>query len=213
MIPAFPVYIFDVDGTLLDSARDICGAVEDVLRPHVSQPLEHAYLRKFIGFHLDVVFADAAPHLSADQRLELLHHYRRIYPERGHAMTSVYGGIPELLGTLPGLKTTATTKGTPTTRAILSQFGLAGHFHHIQGTDGFPCKPEPDVILRAIAGLGPGIKPEDCLFVGDSTADMEAGRKAGVRTCAVLYGYGDPDELRACGPDFTVSRPRELSAA
>ena len=78
----------------------------------------------------------------------------------------------------------------------------------MQGTDGFPCKPAPDVVLTALAALG--ATPEDCLFVGDSPADMEAGRRAGVRTCAVRYGYGKADELARWSPDYWVSDLREL---
>ena len=84
------------------------------------------------------------------------------------------------------------------------------YFDHVQGTDGFPCKPAPDVVLTALAALG--AKPEDCLFVGDSPADMEAGKRAGVRTCAVRYGYGKAEELARWSPDYWVSDLRELSA-
>lgn len=55
----------------------------------------------------------------------------------------------------------------------------------------FPCKPAPDVIFTALKALN--AKPEDCLFVGDSPADMEAGRRAGVKICAAHYGYGASD--------------------
>jgi phosphoglycolate phosphatase len=80
-----------------------------------------------------------------------------------------------------------------------------------QGTDGFPCKPAPDVLLRSIAALG--ATPEDCLFVGDSETDMEAGRRAGVRTCAVTYGYGNPEAIARWQPDYWISDLRELSVA
>ena len=82
------------------------------------------------------------------------------------------------------------------------------YFDHVQGTDGFPCKPAPDVVWTALAALG--ARAEDCLFVGDSPADMEAGRRAGVRTCAVRYGYGKADELARWAPDYWVSDLREL---
>jgi len=91
---------------------------------------------------------------------------------------------------------------------VLEQFGLLRYFDHVQGTDGIPYKPAPDVVLAALAGLG--APPENCLFVGDSPADMEAGRRAGVKTCAVRYGYGDPRELAKWEPDYWVSDLREL---
>ena len=116
--------------------------------------------------------------------------------------------MAEALQSLGGRKGTATTKGTPTTRAILDQFGLLPYFDHVQGTDGFPCKPEPDVILRSLAALG--ATPGECLFVGDSAADMEAGRRAGVRTCAVRYGYGNFEDMARWDPDYWISDLGEL---
>ena len=208
MIPAFNVYLFDLDGTLLDSAEDICGAVQQVLSEHVSEPLPFDYLRSFVGFHLDSVFTGVLPHLTREQLDGLIHAYKTTYLGRGHLSTRIYPGVTEALENLGGRKATATTKGTPTTRAVLDQFGLLRYFDHVQGSDGFPCKPAPDVLLRSIAALD--AKPDDCLFVGDSEADMEAGRRAGVRICAVDYGYGENEALAKWKPDYWVSDLREL---
>jgi HAD superfamily hydrolase (TIGR01509 family) len=134
--------------------------------------------------------------------------YRTIYVGRGHTGTQLYPGVIEGLSRLPGRKGTATTKGTPTTRAVLEQFGLLPYFDHVQGTDGFPCKPAPDVVLRSLEALGGNA--DECLFVGDSAADMEAGRKAGVKICAVRYGYGNPEHLARWEPDYWISDLREL---
>src|SRR5262249_27376162 len=156
----------------------ICGAIQQTLSGHVSEPPPFEYLKKFVGYHLDICFLDVLPHYSRPQLDELIQIYRAAYPARGHSATRVYPGVAETLSVLGGRKAPAPPKGTPTTRAILEQFGLLPWFDHVQGPDGFPCKPEPDVILRSIAALG--ARPEDCLFVGDSPADMEAGRRAGV---------------------------------
>ena len=207
-IPEFPVYLFDVDGTLLDSAVDICGAIQQTLSGHVSEPLPFEYLKGFIGYHLNDCFIEVLPHYTPEQMAELVTVYRAIYPARGHTGTSRYPGVLEGLRALGGRKSTATTKGTPTTRAILDQFGLLPFFDHVQGTDGFPCKPAPDVLQRSLELFG--AEPSDCLFVGDSPADMEAGRRAGVRICAVSYGYGKTEELAKWEPDYWISDLREL---
>jgi HAD superfamily hydrolase (TIGR01509 family) len=91
----------------------------------------------------------------------------------------------------------------------LTQFGLIEHFDHVQGTDGIPYKPAPDVILAAMAALG--ARPEECLMIGDSTADMAAGHRAGVKTCAVRYGYGKLEELARLEPDYWVDDLRALA--
>jgi HAD superfamily hydrolase (TIGR01509 family) len=206
VIPRFALYIFDLDGTLMDSARDICGAIQEVLAVRGRTDVTDARLRRYIGRHLLDMFYDLG--ISEDEIEPMIAHYRRIYPERKHAQTCVIPGVAEMLAGLGGLKSTATIKSTVNTRIILDQFGLLRHFDHVQGTDGFPAKPEPDVIFKSLEALG--VQPEDCLFVGDSAADMEAGRRAGVAICGVRYGYGDPQEMARFEPSYWIDDPREL---
>jgi phosphoglycolate phosphatase-like HAD superfamily hydrolase len=68
---------------------------------------------------------------------------------------------------------------------------------------GIPLKPAPDSIIAALTALK--CLPEHALMVGDTPADILAGKAAGVRTCAVTYGFGDPDELRLCEPTYMVT--------
>ena len=211
MIPSFSVYLFDLDGTLLDSAEDICGAVLQTVEGTGCGPLAFEFLRGYIGRHLLDLFHDIFPNYTDAQIDALIQHYRALYPARGHKATKIYPGVVEGLETLGGRKSIATTKGTPTTRSILEQFGLARFFDHVQGTDGFPCKPAPDVILHCLEALH--AKPGECLMVGDSMADMQAGRRAGVKICAVRYGYGNPADLARCEPDYWLDDLRELATA
>lgn len=209
MIPAFSAYLFDIDGTLVDSAADICGAVSEVLQGTERPEVPFEFLKGYIGRHLLELFGDLFPHYPEERIDELIRQYRAIYPARGHSQTQVYPGVVEGLGALAGRKATATTKGTPTTRSVLEKFDLIRYFDHVQGTDGFPSKPAPDVIFAALRGLA--MEPGDTLLVGDSPADMQAGRRAGVKICAVRYGYGKPEELARWAPDYWVSDLRELT--
>jgi phosphoglycolate phosphatase-like HAD superfamily hydrolase len=138
MIPAFPVYLFDVDGTLMDSAADICGAIQTVLANRGRTDITDDMLRPYIGRHLLDEFLELG--FSRDDIEQMIVEYRAIYPARKHASTVVYPGVADALARLGGRKSTATTKGTPTTRQVLEQFGLIGHFDHVQGTDGFAAK-------------------------------------------------------------------------
>lgn len=208
MIPAFPVYLFDIDGTLLDSAPDICGAVQQVLSKTHRPDVPFETLRSYIGHHLIDLFRDVLPEYSSEQHEALIVEYRAIYPAREHRNTRRYPDTLEVVSRLGGRKSTATTKGTPTTKAVLEKFGFLPYFDHVQGTDGFPSKPAPDVIFRSLAALG--AKPEDCLLIGDAGPDMEAGRRAGVRTCAVRYGYGDHEAMKRWSPDFWIDSLTEL---
>ncbi len=206
-VPSFPVYLFDIDGTLVDSALDICGAVQSVLASTPRADVEFEFLRGYIGRHLLDLFQDLD--FPAHEIDPLIARYREIYAGRKHTMTRVYPGVVEGLSALPGRKSTATTKGTPTTRIVLELFQLLPYFDHVQGTDGFPAKPEPDVIFTALKALD--ARPEDCLFVGDSPADMEAGKRAGVKTAAATYGYGQRADLARWEPDYWIDDLRQLS--
>lgn len=206
MIPPFRVYLFDVDGTLVDSATDICGTIQQVLHASGRTDIPDALLRRYIGRHLFDLFADLG--FAPESMDQLLLDYRALYTSAGHPNTTVYPGVPEMLSNLGGLKSTATTKGTPTTKVILEKFSLIKYFNHVQGTDGFPAKPEPDVILKSLEIFG--ISPGECLMVGDAPSDMEAGRRAGVKTCAVRYGYGDLEAMKAFTPDFWIDHPSQL---
>ena len=207
-IPVFPVYIFDVDGTLVDSAADICGAIQTVLSATTRPDVEESFPKRYIGYHLIDLFNDLFPEMGNDEVDQLVCNYRAIYPTRNHQSTKLYPNVLETITSLPGRKSTATTKGTPTTRIVLEKFGLLPYFNHVQGTDGFPSKPEPDVVIKTLEAFN--VKPEDCLFVGDAAPDMEAGRRAGVKTCAVRYGYGDPAKMAKWQPDYWIDNLSEL---
>ena len=208
MIPKFKAYIFDVDGTLLDSAPDICGAISEVLAGTRHQHCDQPLLRAYIGRHLSDLFQFLFPEYQPDALEALRLRYRANYLARRHSGTTMFPGVEEALQALDGVKATATAKSTATTRDVLEKFGLIGFFQHVQGTDGFPSKPKPDVVLRAAEGLG--MSREDCLMVGDAPADMRAGRLAGVKTCAVRYGYGTLSEIEAEHPDYWVDDLRQL---
>lgn len=208
MIPRFPVYLFDIDGTLLDSAPDICGAQSEVLAAAGCPPVTFEFLRSYIGLELRALFRSLMPGITDEELATLSDQYSANYRGRRHAGTRMYPGVPEALARLSGRKSTATTKSTAGTKMVLEHFGLLQHFDHVQGSDGIRCKPAPDVVNAALAGLS--ARPEDCVLVGDSPADMEAGRSAGVKICAVTYGYGDPAELAKWKPDYRVSDLREL---
>jgi phosphoglycolate phosphatase len=208
VIPSFPVYLFDVDGTLVDSASDICGAIQTVLSNTPQNTIEDAFLKRYIGYHLIDLFQDLFPEKNEQEIQDLIVEYRAVYPARKHSSTKLYPGVKEALAELGGKKATATTKATPMTKAILELFGLLPYFDHVQGTDGFPCKPQPDVIFASLKAMG--VRPEDCLFVGDAAPDMEAGRRAGVKICGVKYGYGNIEAMSRFEPDYWISDLREL---
>ena len=195
-----PGIIFDLDGTLVDSFADItasfcrsfasagCAAPDPIdVRPLMGLDLKDMYER----------FVDAA---LIDQ---LIAAYRADYAERCADTTRPFPGIVELLDELGDAgvpRAVATTKTTWMARTVTDKLGLSSRLDHVQGTDGFAYKPAPDVVLHAASALGTPV----AWMVGDSWLDIEAGKAAGVRTCAVTWGVSDIDRLRAAHPDAIV---------
>jgi phosphoglycolate phosphatase-like HAD superfamily hydrolase len=117
--------------------------------------------------------------------------------------------VAEALAKVPGRKSTATTKGTPTVKIVLELFGLLKHFDHVQGTDGFPAKPAPDVILKSLELFQ--VDPSEVLMIGDAATDMAAGRAAGVKICGVRWGYGNREEMEEYKPDYWLNEPSQIA--
>jgi phosphoglycolate phosphatase-like HAD superfamily hydrolase len=94
---------------------------------------------------------------------------------------------------------------------VLRRLALTPFFQHIQGaTPGLRLKPDPDTIRAALAALH--CVPLQALMVGDTPADILAGKAAGTMTCAVTYGFGTREALLRCAPDFVIDTPGELVA-
>ncbi len=201
-------YLFDIDGTLLDSAADIAAAVAAACRQDGREAPALSAITRYVGRPLAEMFADFYPSTSSEDLARLSAFYREYYHARDHGSTRVYPGVTAMLGALPGRKSTATTKHSATTAAVLERFGLRQYFDHIQGSENGRYKPDPTNLLAAAAALRAPVG--ECLMVGDTPADVEAGLRAGMQTCAVAWGYGDREAVQRAGPDYWIERPEEL---
>ena len=200
--------MFDLDGTLVDSFDDISAAFRRSFHVAGCEPPEAAVVRSMIGKPLRDMYA---PWVPADALDALVAEYRRDYSERCAERTRPYPGIVDLLEDLRrrghGLAV-ATTKTTWMACTVLARLGIEDRLDHVQGTDGFPHKPAPDVITHALAGVGrPGT-----WMIGDAVTDIAAGRAAGLRTCAVTWGVHSETELRGAEPDAVVTTVADLRA-
>lgn len=195
------LYIFDLDGTLVDSAADIGAAVLQVLA-EFGAPAGPAALRPCISRPLGEIFAHLAPGASHQA---MIARYREVYREICTRTTVPYPGVVETLERLRGAqRSIATTKKSWLARLVVERLGLAAHFDWIQGTDDFPYKPDPGVLLRVLEHFR--VPPERALMVGDTPADILCARAAGVPCAAVTYGTATPEELEPFQPQYLLAR-------
>ena len=201
----------DLDGTLIDSRRDIALAFHYALGEVVGGILpEEGAIAQHIGKPLVRMACELGYNLGAEQLATFLSTYQARYAVTCVQHTRPYPGV---LSTLRGLAAVTfgvvTTKAQEQAEAVLQQLSMASLFRHIQGSGpGLRLKPAPDTVLTALGALQ--CAPEQALMVGDTTADMLAGHAAGVRTCAVTYGVGTRAELLDCQPDYVIEAFAEL---
>ncbi len=209
----FKLYIFDLDGTLVDSAGDICAATVQTIcefAPAADASGVEQRVRRWIarGGPLQEIFTALAPGVATDT---LVARYREIYSATCAETTRPYPGVVETLGKLRGAhRAVATTKKSWLARLLVERLKLDSYFELVQGTDGFPYKPDPEIVRRILAYFGTA--PQDALLVGDTAADILCARAAGVACAAALYGIGDPEELKALQPQYLLREFSEVLA-
>jgi phosphoglycolate phosphatase len=205
--------VFDLDGTLVDSVRDLATAVNLALRKAApgSPPLPLGDVRAFVGDGARVLversLARAGVSLSADEVLPLfLDAYRSCLLDT----TRLYPGVAEALDRLRDRSLAVlTNKPGDLSRTILEGLGVANRFARIWGPEeATERKPRPGGLRRLAHELR--VDLGETLLVGDSPIDVRTGRATGVRTVGVTYGL-DPEALRAEAPDLVVGDLRELA--
>lgn len=204
--------IFDLDGTLTDSAAGIVASFRHALG-HVGAPVPDGDLAaRLVGppMHHTLAAMGLGEHTEA-----VIAAYRADYTSRGWVMNSLFAGVGALLADLraAGVRlAVATSKAEPTARRILTHFGLDGHFEVIAGAsvDGTRAA-KSDVLAHALAQLEP--LPQRLLMVGDRRHDVDGAAAHGIDTVLVGWGYGQsdyPDTDTRDGPAARVATVNEL---
>lgn len=208
--------MFDLDGTLLDSAPDLAVAVDAMLERLGRAPAGLAKVRLWIGNGARVLvrraLADDMEHESVDEAAadRALALFMELYGG-SHALTQVYPGVLDslaLLRTLGVRLAVITNKPERFVAPLLADMGL-GDFDWIVGGDTLPQqKPDPAGLLLVMDKAG--VTAEQALFIGDSRNDIRAARAAGVRCVALSYGYNHGEPIAKEAPDLVVDDLREL---
>jgi pyrophosphatase PpaX len=204
--------LFDLDGTLIDSIRLILDSYHHTLQMHGLPARSDDDWLRGVGTPLKVQFAEWEQDPAA---LDALIATYREYNLRNHdAMVTVYGGVVDAVREIraAGLKTgLVTSKNRHGAMRGLSLVGLETAMDVLVCADDVVNpKPHPEPVEMAVRLLGADF--ESTVFVGDSIHDMHAGRAAGVRTVAVLWGPFGRSHLEGATPDYWITEPRELVA-
>jgi phosphoglycolate phosphatase len=198
---------------LIDSSRDIAAAFLKALGHVTHTPLpEVADVVRHIGkSHLEMLSVLGFD-VSGDRFEAFRTVYRSHFAQYGTQYTQPFPGVRDTLSRFSGMAMgVVTTKAQDQAEMVLQKLDLARHFRHVQGArPGIPLKPASDSLIAALAALE--CPPAQALMVGDTVADILAGKAEGVQTCAVTYGFGDPDELRSCEPTHMVASFAGLTA-
>lgn len=196
----YALLIFDLDGTLVDSAPDICTALGLTLRERGLPEPDVATTRRLVGEGQRVLIERALiwAGVSADeagQQIEaVLPRFRANYAAHLCERTTIYPGVSEVLARLPGRRVVATNKPGAWARELVQTLGLQALFSHVLGEDDVGArKPDPRLLLHLCAQAG--VRPQSALMIGDSRIDLRAAEAAGIDAALCLWGYGDAETL------------------
>lgn len=208
--PAFGAYLFDLDGTLIDSVELILASFRHTMQVHLGWVPDEAAWLSGLGTPLWAQFQ----RYTNDRALidAMLQTYQAHNAAHHDALVREYPGVRDALDALKARGArlgVVTSKKRDSTARGLARCRLDGLFDVVITADDVERhKPDPYPVTRALEQLALG--PETAIFVGDSPHDMAAGRGAGVATAAVLWGPFPRQALAPCEPDHWLDRPDQL---
>ena len=182
---------FDLDGTLIDSHRDLAESANQLIVELGGAPLPVDAIGGMVGEGAALLVKRALDAAGLDHPSSALTRFLEIYDTRLVNHTRVYDGIPEALRAAHARSSLAvlTNKPLGPTQKLLEAFAILDLFQTVIGGDGpYPRKPDPQGLLAAMASAG--VAAERTLMVGDSAIDFETARRASARCCIVAYGFG-----------------------
>jgi phosphoglycolate phosphatase len=201
---------FDLDGTLIDSSRDLVMAVNAARSRLGLGELDDMTVLSYVGHGARELMRKAMGSAPSEAEVDRgLAYFREFYAEHLLDHTRPYPGVVEALAAL-GRRHLAVLTNKPIrfTVPIVERLGLAPHFERVYGEDSFPRKkPDPMGLAFLLEEFSAG--PREALMVGDSQIDVQTARNAGTWSCGVTYGLASY-QLADCPPDLLVSNLKQL---
>lgn len=210
----FRAVLFDLDGTLVDTAPDMVGALRRLQQESGDAPIDYDLARSNVSNGAAGLIRAAYPDIDEDLRAGLHQRFLQIYQERVCEDSRVFPGLDTLLDTLDQRGRpwgVVTNKPQALTDAVLARLRLTRRLACAISGDTLPQrKPHPAPMLLASRLLG--VEPEHIIYVGDAARDIEAGRAAGMATVAAAWGYITTDDSAAAWrADALAETPEALT--
>lgn len=200
--------MFDLDGTLVDTAQDITNALNFALEPYGMKSLTVQDTIKLIGEGVSRLVEKILPVEIMHLKNDVMNRFLGYYSAHLIDNSKEYPFVKETLGSLTIVKKAViSNKSEDLSKRLLEELRLSEYFDLIIGSDtAGERKPSPVPVLYVITKFG--FSPEESIIAGDSNYDIEAGKKAGVKTVAVTYGYRPRESLTEA--DYIIDDIREL---
>ena len=206
--------IFDLDGTLVNSLKDLCDSTNYALKKHGFLAHEEKEYNYLVGEGMVRLIKNALPQNERETETfqivfdEFYSHYRNHYLDK----TAPYENISQCIKQLKsaGIKlAVVSNKADEMTQKVVEKF-FDGDFDIVSGKkENYPTKPDPTLTLDVIKQLG--VTPNECAFVGDSGVDMQTAKNSGCTAIGVLWGFRLHDELEENGADYLLQNVVEIA--
>lgn len=202
--------VFDLDGTLIDSKKDIAHAVNLTMKHYGVAPIPDEIIQKYVGTgvaplielqlrYSGVADLSDAPAVFAACYLEHLTDDTKLYSGINRVLDS-YRSVPRLI---------LTNKSNQFLKPLMQKLDIGYYFVAAYGRESFPTrKPDPGPLLEI--SKKHKVSLDSMIIIGDSEVDIQSGKNAGTQTCAVTYGYGDLETLKNLSPDYLISKPEDM---
>ena len=198
-------FLFDLDGTLVNSREGIIETLTNFLHSK-GKNIQKEQIRKMFGTPIEVIFRTIVPNIEEDEVWNYVKEVREVYAKNHLQITETFPEAKDLLKMLleKGYRLgVASTKLKKFVVEALEHFDLLPFFEEVvSGYEVENHKPAPDILLEITKRMN--ISPSESVYIGDAPSDIEAGKKAGTMTIAVLTGSHTEEKFRDVQPDFVI---------
>jgi phosphoglycolate phosphatase len=204
--------LFDFDGTLVDTVRDIAAGANHALAAQGLPIRDEAYYREAVGDGAPVLIGRVVPEDRQEMVPAVLDGFREYYPQHMFDTSRPYEGVRSLLAELAERHVpmaVLSNKPEEMTQAMVARLLIDVPFVAVWGQVAHrPKKPDPTAALALAAALG--VPPADCMLVGDTSVDMKTARRAGMRAIGVPWGFRPVEELMQTGAHLVIDQPADI---